>query len=202
MLFTLEQAKRSLQILDVPINRNNLRKCSRAKWLLDNEHIKFYGVNREYRIYHVTSQWAGTDTDGGVYTIRLNGTEHDCDCPNSLKDDICKHRLACKMLEFKLNHENGHKPKETITFTADRVTGFETKSISIWHKGKYHRVTCGDCQVEGHMVTMPKGIANRLGIDYQFDPDYPLYTEADGFDYATFRHEADSYKLEMLQSMY
>ncbi len=34
MLFTLEQAKQSLQILDVPINRNNLRKCSRAKsWI-------------------------------------------------------------------------------------------------------------------------------------------------------------------------
>ena len=36
----------------------------------------------------------------------------------------------------------------------------------------------------------------------QFDPDYPLYAETDGFDYATFRHEADSYKLEALQAMY
>lgn len=198
MLLSVEQAKKSLRVLGTPINRDNLRKCSRAKHLLDYGHIKFlpkYSTDYEH-VYHVASQWE----DGTIYTISLNGTSHSCSCPDP--SDLCKHRIACKMYEYKQEHQDRHQHKEMVTFTADSITGFECHNVSIWYRDKFYSVSMKDCQVDGLTVTMPKGIADRLGIDYRFDYDRPLYADDPKFDYNIFRHEAESYKLEALQSMY
>jgi hypothetical protein len=110
-MFTVEQAKKSLRLLGLPIHRDNIRKCVRAKYLLDNEHLWFSRHDGDYRVYSVLSQWAGTEWSGGLYTVKLNGTHHHCDCPNSQRDSICKHRIACMMHEYKAQRNgNGHKP--------------------------------------------------------------------------------------------
>lgn len=203
MLFTVSQARKSLMLLGLPVNRDTLRRCARAKYLLDNGHIRWVGNDGAERTYHVASQWTGTEFDGGLYTVHLNGTQHDCDCKDSEKSDICKHRIGCMMSEFKQSHNgNGHKPKEMITFTADRINGFECRNLSIWMHGRLYSVAATECQIEGLMVTMPKAIADRLGLDSRFDLERPLYADDPKFDWDIFRHEADSYKLELLQSMY
>jgi hypothetical protein len=203
MFFTIDQARKSLMLLGLPVNREHLRKCARAKYLLDNGHIRFIGNENEYRVYHVASQWTGTEWDGGLYTVRLNGTQHDCDCKDSLKSDICKHRIACRMYEYKQSHNgNGHKPKEMVTFTADRISGFECRNLSIWMHGRMYSVAATECQIEGNMITMPKVIADRLGIDYRFDPERPLYAEYPKFDGQIFHEAISQWKEAMLTSMY
>lgn len=200
MLFSVDQAKQSLRLLGVPVNRENIRKCVRAKHLLDNGHMGFvkqWSTEQE-RVYHVASQW----DDETIYTVSLNGVSHSCDCPDSVKSDICKHRITCLMHEYKQAHSNGHQHQEMVTFTASSVTGFETRNVSIWHQDRFYGVDAKQCQADGQMVTMPKVVADRHGIDYRFDPERPLYADNEKFDYAIFRHEADSYKLEMLQAMY
>jgi hypothetical protein len=93
-MLTVDEAKVSLQLLDVPVNRSNIRKWVRAKYLLDHGHIRLlepYSTPSE-RVYHVASQW----DPGKIYTVLRNGTVQ-CNCPDN--SEHCKHGLSVLLQE-------------------------------------------------------------------------------------------------------
>ena len=73
MLFSAAQAKRPLRLLGVRVNCETVRKCVRAKYLLDQGHIRFIKQwsDESEQFYRVVSQW-----DATLYTVLLNGISY------------------------------------------------------------------------------------------------------------------------------
>ena len=113
MLFSATQAKQSLRLLSVPPTTSNLRQCTRAKFLLDSGHTAFVMRDEGEKIYHATNQSNGSTP----YKVVLNGSTHSCNCPNSEKSEICKHRIAAMMHEHKSNAE----PQTNEGFDLERL---------------------------------------------------------------------------------
>ena len=106
-MFHVEEATGSLQLLGVPVNRENIRKWVRARYLLDNGHIKLlkaYSSSTE-RIYYVTSQW----DPGKVYTVLQNGNVQ-CNCPDN--SEHCKHGISVLLQEERARDEAWIKEME------------------------------------------------------------------------------------------
>ena len=99
-MLTVDEARVSLELLDVPVNRENIRKWVRARYLLDHGHIRLlkpYSTPSE-RVYHVASQWEV----GKIYTVLQNGTIQ-CNCPDD--SEICKHGLSVLLQEERARDE-------------------------------------------------------------------------------------------------
>ena len=106
-MFTTDQARKSLQLLGLPLSGVNLRRTRNAKYLLDNGYLRLIQETETSRIYHVASQASGTPTDGGLYTVTLDDEVDWCTCPDHRKSGICKHQIACMMDAFKAQRQGG-----------------------------------------------------------------------------------------------
>jgi uncharacterized Zn finger protein len=94
MLFTVDQAKQSLELLGISATHENIRKWVRAKYLVDHEHIKLLQAlsTQTERVYQVASQWDPST----IYTVLQNGNVK-CDCPDDAEH--CKHGLSVLLQE-------------------------------------------------------------------------------------------------------
>lgn len=111
MLMTEKQASCALRLLNVPVSAENMRRVARARGYLDS--IVFTGLDGADRLYKVV----GTE----VYDVSLNGSKRECSCLDAKKSPICKHQLACLMLEFKLEQASilAHEEYEADRFACD-----------------------------------------------------------------------------------
>lgn len=115
MSMTAKQATKALNLLKVPVSSENLRRVARAKTYLDQGKLVMLGIDGPSgdRIYKVV----GSE----VYDVALNGTHNFCSCPDAQKSTVCKHQLACMMLEFKLEQQaiRAYEEYEADRFACD-----------------------------------------------------------------------------------
>ena len=69
--------------------RSNIRRCRRALDLLNHGSVTFDHSDQGFDFYGVNSQ-TYPDT---VYRVRKNG-RLECNCPDALKGNQCKHQMA------------------------------------------------------------------------------------------------------------
>ncbi len=207
-MMDLDKARGICLTFGMDATRENIRRVVRAKSLVESGHVRFRESDGYLKVYDVLSQW-----DRGVYAVRVNGDLYPtCTCEDWRKANAltpshlpicthrCKHGLAVMMSER--GHLSEAKPPLTVTIKADKVTSLECRYISVWFFGKMISLDSKHVQVDGDMVTMPKHLAERHGIDTRFDPERPEYTDDPKFDEKIFHEAISQWKEAMLTSMY
>ena len=116
-MLTVDEAKGSLNLLGIPATRENIRRWVRAKYLLDQGHIRLLQAlsTPTERVYQVTSQRG----PGQVYTVLQNGNVQ-CNCPDN--SEHCKHGLSVLLQEEQERDEAWIQDMEG--YEADRFACF------------------------------------------------------------------------------
>ena len=88
-VYEIDKLRIQCRAIGVIPKRSNVRRCRRALDLLHHGSVTFDYSDQDFDFYWVNSQ-TYPDT---VYRVRKNG-HLECDCPDALKGNQCKHVMA------------------------------------------------------------------------------------------------------------
>ena len=97
-VYDTDELRIQCRSIGVTPKRSNIRRCRRALDLLNHGSVTFDYSDQDLNFYWVNSQ-TYPDT---VYRVCKNG-HLECDCPDALKGNQCKHQMA--VLLYIAKHE-------------------------------------------------------------------------------------------------